>query len=159
MKFTPMIHNGSTYEQMKQVIVASPFEGDSVLSPSAQLVASRLAGPNGTSHGYVIRRVTATPSGNSYNIGIGQKLATICTPGAKANFSFDERFIVTHFYRGNRADLLLIDLQSGQELEITNMPAGAYAQFPHFRSDGWIYFLVIDGNDQYIAASDAAVRL
>jgi hypothetical protein len=32
--------------------------------------------------------------------------------------------------------------------------------FPHFRSDGWIYFVVrsVDG-EEYFAASDAAVRL
>ena len=28
MKFTPMIFNGQTYEQLKQVVVDSPFEGD-----------------------------------------------------------------------------------------------------------------------------------
>ena len=32
MKFTPMIFNGTTYEQMRPVILDSPFEGDSVSS-------------------------------------------------------------------------------------------------------------------------------
>ena len=45
MKFSPMIFNGSTYEQLRPVIVDSPFEGDSVLSPSGSSwsAASRAA--------------------------------------------------------------------------------------------------------------------
>ena len=159
MKFTPMFQNGTSYEPMDQVIVRSPFEGDSVLSPSAELVASRLAGPGGKSHGYVIRRVQTTRNGAGYDVSINQELATVCMPGAKANFSFDERFIVTHFYRDDRADIMLLDLVTHKRIELTNMPSGDYAQFPHFRSDGWIYFLVIDGDEQYVAASDAAIRL
>ncbi|HUH04660.1 MAG TPA: hypothetical protein VML75_21840, partial [Kofleriaceae bacterium] len=159
MKFTPMIFNGSTYEQLGETIVDSPYEGDSVLSPSSQLVVSRLSGPDGVSLGYVVRRVAATKFGDSYSINIGQKLATVCTSGAKASFSFDERFLVTHTYTGGAANLILVDLLTGQRHQITNMPAGTYAEFPHFRSDGWIYFLVIDGSDEYIAASDAAIRL
>ena len=159
MKFTPMIFNGTSYEQKPQVIVESPFEGDSVLSPSAKMVASRLAGPGGKGLGYVIRRVIANPSGSSYSININQKLATVCMPGAKPSFSFDERFAVTHTYASDKSNLMLLDLKTHNRVTITDMPSGVYAQFPHFRSDGWIYFLVVDGDDRYIAASDAAVRL
>lgn len=159
MKFTPMIFNGTTYEPLKAVIVDSPYEGDSVLSPSSQLVASRLSGPDGKSLGYVVRRVNATKFGTNYAINIDDELATVCMSGAKPNFSFDERFIVTHTYRDGKADIVLIDLLSGARHDLTNMPAGAYAMFPHFRSDGWIYFLVSSGDDRYIAASDAAIRL
>jgi len=36
---------------------------------------------------------------------------------------------------------------------------GPYALFPHWRSDGWIYFQVRDRNTrkEYIVASDAAL--
>jgi len=39
------------------------------------------------------------------------------------------------------------------------MHAGQYALYPHFRSDGWIYFLVRDkvSNKEYAVASDAAL--
>lgn len=160
MKFTPMVFNGQTYEQMPSVIVDSPYEGDSVLSPSAQLVVSRLAGADGDSLGYVLRRVRATRFGDSYVFDIGEKLATICMPGSKANISYDERFLVTHHYEGDRSNLYLVDLATGTQHQITDMPAGAKALFPHFRSDGWIYFLAEDteGNE-YVAASDAALRL
>ena len=42
---------------------------------------------------------------------------------------------------------------------ITEMHAGQYALYPHFRSDGWIYFLVRDDNSgrEYVVASDAAL--
>lgn len=160
MKFTPMLFNGATYEPMDAVIVDSPYEGDSVLSPSSQLVASRLAGPGGRPLGYVIRRVQANRFGDAYTINIDQELATVCMSGAKPNFSFDERFMVTHVYRDGAADIILIDLLDGNRYELTDMPEGSFAMFPHFRSDGWIYFLVDAGNgDEYIAASDAAIRI
>jgi hypothetical protein len=159
MKFTPMIFNGTTYEQLKETIVDSPYEGDSVLSPSSRLVASRLSGPEGKSAGYVIRKVSATKFSSSYAINIDKQVATICQSGAKPNFSFDERFVVTHHYEGDRANLLLFDLRTGSHTQITNMPSGKYAQFPHFRTDGWIYFLVTGGGDEHIAASDAAIGL
>ncbi len=159
MKFTPMIFNGSTYEPLPPTIVDSPYEGDSVLSPSTRLVASRLAGPDGRSLGYVVRKVIASKFGDSYRITTDQRVATICESGAKPNFSFDERFIVTHHYHDGRADIVLIDLATGARHQVTNMPAGSYAQYPHFRSDGWFYFLVIDGDSEYIAASDAALRI
>lgn len=159
MKFTPMIFNGTTYEQMDAVIVDSPYEGDSVLSPSSRLVVSRLSGPEGKSLGYVVRKVVTSKFGDAYTINIGEKVATVCTSGAKANFSFDERFMVTHHYADGKADIYLIDLVTGVTHKITNMPAGTYAQFPHFRSDGLFYFLVTNGTDEWIASSDAALTL
>jgi hypothetical protein len=41
------------------------------------------------------------------------------------------------------------------------MNPGQYALFPHFRSDGWIYFVVrtVDSQDEVIVASDAALVL
>jgi hypothetical protein len=130
-----------------------------VLSPSMRLVASRLAGPEGKSLGYVVRKVTATRTGTAYRVGIDQKVATICAPGAKVSFSFDERFFVTHHYDQGGANLWLFDLKDGSKRQITRVPAGQKALFPHFRSDGWIYFLIKGGDREYLAGSDAAIRL
>jgi hypothetical protein len=49
---------------------------------------------------------------------------------------------------------------AGQSRRITHTAPGQYALFPHFRSDGWIYFVVrtIQG-DEYFVASDAALSL
>jgi hypothetical protein len=161
MKFTPMVFDGTNYQPQKPVIVDSPFEGDSVLSPSARLVISRLAGADGVSLGYVIRKVNITRFGDTYSVDISEKVATICNmQGAKAGFSFDERFVVTHHYEEDgTANLFLYDLQTKLVKQITDMPSGQRALFPHFRSDGWIYFLVKDGDKEFAAASDAAVVL
>ena len=40
------------------------------------------------------------------------------------------------------------------------MAPGQYALFPHFRSDGWIYFIVRgDAGGEHIVASDAALAI
>ena len=160
MKLTPMIFDGTTYDPMDPIIVDSPYEGDSVLSPSSRLVVSRLAGPGGTGLGYVLREVDATPVGDSYVVDTGRKLATVCTPGAKANISFDERFMVTHHYEHGTSNIYLVDLSDGARYAVTDMGSGSRALFPHFVSNGWIYFLVheADGSER-IAASDAAIRV
>ncbi len=160
MKVTPMVYTGTKYEPADAIIVDSPYEGDAVLSPSSRLVVSRLAGAGGTSLGYVVRRVNAVPSGDTYVIDVQRELATICMPGAKANISFDERFMVTHHYEDGVANLYLVDLADGTRHQITDMKDGARALFPHFVSSGWIYFLVRGANgERVLAASDAALQV
>jgi hypothetical protein len=161
MKFTPMIFTGQTYEQLKQVSVDSPFEGDSVLSPSGRMVISRIAGPEGVSLGYRLRRVVTEKFQDSYIIKVDQDqaLATFCFSGAKANISYDERFFVTHHHDGAKSNIILVDLTTGLSYDITNMPDGSRALFPHFRSDGWFYFLVRSGEEEFIIASDYALIL
>jgi hypothetical protein len=157
MSLTPMVFNGTTYEERPAVVVDSPFQGDSVLSPSARLVVSRLAGADSRSLGYVIRRVNAVRSGSSYSIDIDQKVAEVCMPGVKPAFSLDERFMVTHHYHDGKSDILLYDLKTGVQKQITDVPEGTEARYPHFRSDGWIYFLVANADGEFVAASDAAL--
>jgi hypothetical protein len=156
MKFSPMVFDGSSYQQLPAVIVDSPYEGDSVLSPSTQLVISRISGPEGASLGYSIRRVITSRTGDNYNVNINTELARICIPGAKANISFDERFFVTHHYEDGGSNIYLTDMLTGEVRQITDM-AGAQALYPHFRSDGWFYFLAKDGDSEYVMASDAAI--
>jgi len=158
MKLTPMLFDGSKYEPLEPVIVDSPFEGDSVLSPSGKLVGSRLAGPHGKSHGFSIRPVIANTTTAGYEVKLGDSVATICEPGAKVNFSYDERFFVTHHYENETANLVLVDLADGSRTKITDMPEGYKALFPHFITNGWIYFLVHGPDDaRWVAASDAAI--
>ena len=58
------------------------------------------------------------------------------------------------------ANVYLIELATGTRTRITNMPPGQYAVFPHFRSDGWIYFMVRSaGGTEQVVASDAALML
>ncbi len=159
MKFSPLVFDGSDWSQKPAVTVASPYEGDSVLSPSGQMVISRFAGPDGVALGAMVRRVQATPSGDSYNINIDLPLQFLCGGGAKQNISFDERYAVTHRYENDTANLYVSDLLTGAITKVTNMPAGTKALFPHFRSDGWIYFLTTGGEGDRAMATDAALLL
>ena len=109
------------------------------------------------------RTTASAPSdfGDGYTIKVNmdQALGTFCFSGAKANISYDERFFVTHHHDGAKSDIILVDLMDGQSYDITNMPDGSRALFPHFRSDGWFYFLVRSGEEEYIVANDYALIL
>jgi hypothetical protein len=160
IQITPLAFDGSRFTQKSTIEVDSPYEGDSVLSPSAKLVVSRLAGPGGQQLGYVLRRLDATPNGNTYDITTPE-VARYCVVGSKPAISFDERWMVLHRYENDRADIYLVDLLSGEEHKVTNMKAGQYALFPHWRSDNWFLFLVKDGDSgkEYAVAGDAALAL
>jgi hypothetical protein len=101
--------------------------------------------------------------------------------GSKPVLSYDERWMVYHHYvtaadaaelgfasasdpgfqayaQSGASNIYLVDLLSGEGQRITDMKPGQYALFPHFRSDGWIYFVVRTLDTQeYFAASDAAL--
>lgn len=132
--------------------------------------------------GYALHLVTTERQGEGYDMRLTD-VGRICLQGGKAAVSYDERWMVIHHYvtaadaadlgfsgssdpefldyleRG-ASNLLLVDLLDGSTRRITDMGAGRYALFPHFRSDGWIYFVVrtLDGQE-YFAASDAALVL
>ncbi|MFT3696294.1 MAG: PPC domain-containing protein [Kofleriaceae bacterium] len=181
MKLTPMVYDGTHYTGKPQINLDTPFEGDTVLSPSTTLLVSRF-GNETQQLGYVLRKVIATPTANSYTVTT-QEVGRYCVQGAKPAISFDEHYMVVHHYVGpndyaelgfasandptfkdmlqkGTSNIYLIDLTTGTHQRITNMHAGQYALYPHWRSDGWIYFLVRDHvtNKEYAAASDAALN-
>lgn len=92
-----------------------------------------------------------------------REIARYCMPGTKAAFSYDERYFITHHYNVvGSADIWLVELATGIETRLTNMSPGQYALFPHFRSDGWIYFLVRGDtgvSGERVMASDAIFHL
>ena len=58
------------------------------------------------------------------------------------------------------ANIFVLDLLTGVSRRITRMEPGQYALFPHYRSDGWIYFTVRDSlssTREYVVASDATL--
>ena len=181
MKLTPMMYDGTHYTGKPKISTNSPFEGDTVLSPSTKLVISRF-GNETHQLGYVLRKLTTTPSGASYTV-TAPEIARYCVAGAKPAISFDERYMVLHHYVGatdfpdlgfssasdpafqailakGSSNIVIVDLVTGVRTRVTTMHAGQYALYPHFRSDGWIYFLVRDkvANKEYAMASDAVLH-
>jgi len=181
--FTPLIDDGTTFVPRARVAVATPFEGDAVLAPSARLLIDRLAGPGDVQRGYVLRAVTATPAGASYQID-APEIARYCTTGGKPAFSYDERWIAFHHYIGpadavelgftgpgdpafapyltlGGANLYLVELATGMSLRITAVHPGQYALYPHFRADNLLYAQVrdLDLGREYTIASDAVLVL
>jgi hypothetical protein len=132
--------------------------------------------------GYALHLITTTKNGSQRSATLSD-VGRVCMQGGKAVISYDERWMVFHHYvtdddaavlgfsgssdpdfrpyrEYGASNLYLVDLLDGSVRPITNMNAAEYALFPHFRSDGWIYFVVrtLDG-EEYFAASDAALRL
>jgi hypothetical protein len=180
---TPMIHGGDGYQPGASIHVSSPYQGDTVLSPSARLLITRVAGPGDEQLGYVLRRVDATPTPTGYDVS-APEIARYCARGGKPGVSYDERWMTYHHYvdetdavelgfsgpddpdfepflRDGAANIYLLDLLTGETRRVTAMAPGEFALYPHFRSDGWIYFLVRAPGTagETIAATDAALVL
>ena len=181
LDFVPLIHTGTTYEVGTPVSEPIPGEGDGVLSPSAGLVVTRVAGAGNAQLGFRLRGLTFTPSGPGYTLD-APVIGMYCETGGKPGFSFNERWMAIHHYveaddavelgftgpsdpafapylSQGAANVYLIDLLTGDKIRVTNMQPGQYALFPHFRSDDWMYIDVrIAGvGTEYIVASDAAL--
>lgn len=181
---TPMIYDGSQFTAKPSIEVSTPFEGDTVMSPSSRLLIARVAGGGGWGQsGFRLRKVEAVPSGPSYTVTTDE-IGRYCIDGGKPGVSYDERWAVLHRYvtdedavelgftgpgdpafqqyaNQGAANVYLLDLVTGLARRVTHMQPGQYALFPHFRSDGWIYFMVrtVGTNQEHIVASDAALTL
>lgn len=178
-----LTNTGTGFAEAGAFPVTTPWEANSVVSPTMRLMVTQLSEADGTPLGYVLRRIDVTRgSGGTVSSVALPEVARYCYPGGKAAVSLDDRWIVTHHratsddavdlgftgptdpaftpYRGV-SNVYLIDIATGERTRITNMQPGQRALFPHFRSDGWIYFLVRSGSSgatpEYIVASDAAL--
>jgi hypothetical protein len=175
----PMVFNGTDYVARPQITINTPYEGDMEMSPSSKLLIARTGTSGGS--GFVVRELTATPSGNTYTVTT-PIVARYCVRGGKPGFSYDERWLTYHHYVGandwqelgypsasapafvalraqGAANTYVLDLLSGETRRVTTMGPGQYALFPHFRSDGWLYIQVRDRvrNREYVVASDVAL--
>ncbi|HVV85698.1 MAG TPA: hypothetical protein VHE35_21715 [Kofleriaceae bacterium] len=180
-QLTPMIWTGTAYQPRPEINVQTPNEGDMVISPSATLLMGRTASASGQ-NGFTLHALRATPNGNSYTVSTPM-IGRYCVRGGKPAFSYDERWVVYHHWvepadfmdlgfasandpaftalvSAGTSNIYLMDLTTGTSTRITNMAAGQRALFPHFRSDGWIYFVVKHvpaAGSEVVAASDAAL--
>lgn len=187
MRVVPIVNDGQAYKTLDDLEVYTPWLGDWGLSPSNLVAASRISGvddqDNVKQMGYRFSFLDRQPSDAGYDVKL-KNAGTICAKGGKGAFSFDERQFTTYHYvdetdfaelgyasaddAGFRAlinagtsNVYVLDLATGKTKRVTRMGPGQFAMFPHYRSDGWLYFLVYDSqtNTRYAVASDAAVRI
>jgi hypothetical protein len=153
-----------------------------VISSSSRLLMTRINIGSGRI-GYGLKRLVATPGPSGYSVTVSE-VARYCVSGAKPAFSFDERWVTYQHYLNDSdavalgftgpddpgfaqyrsqgaSNIYVLDLLTGQSRRVTHMHPGQYALYPHFRSDGWIYFIVrtLDSDHEEIVASDAALTL
>ncbi|MFO0667411.1 MAG: hypothetical protein U0174_25900 [Polyangiaceae bacterium] len=162
------------YQRKQTVSLKTPYRGDTMMARTGDLLGSRISGPNGKQLGYSMDKLSWTTDASGYKFNLANA-GKICMAGNKANISFDERFLTTHHYNAKSeypnasyegkgsADIYVADFVTGKKTKVTKMGPAQFALFPHFRSDGWLYFLVRDASvpgkvKEYIAASDVAIR-
>lgn len=179
------VNTGTTFEPVSASRINHPYEGDAVISHSTGLVLTRQAGASGQL-GFSTHLLESIGTGAERELvmTLGGRYCTL--PGGKPGFSFDERFFVYHHYIENTdadamalgftgtddagfapyrtqggGNIYLVDQATGDAYRITNMAPGQYAFSPHFRSDGWIYYMVRTAgtNSEYVVANDAALRI
>jgi len=177
------VAKGSDVEEGYQIAgaafkIKTPYRGDTMMARSGRLLGSRWAygkdAQGQTAGGYALEGLERVREGDHYKFEL-KTLGNVCLKGNKANLSFDERFLATHHYNEpsdypegadpqylakGSADVIVVDFITGKKQLVTKMPPGYFALYPHFRSDGWLYFLAVEkASGKYMAvASDWAIR-
>lgn len=179
----PLQYDGQAWVRGAPQVFDAGTEIDWGLAPSNRLLVSRkfnVMGDSAYPHSYQFYELKRSSGSQSYQ---KESLGQLCLKGLKGNFSFDDRFFVTYnhvereqykllgFESPNEpaflellekgsGNVFLHDLLSGSTQALTRMGPGQYAQFPHFRSDDWLYFMVYDSKAEkrYLLGSDAALQ-
>ncbi|PIU01179.1 MAG: hypothetical protein COT74_01355 [Bdellovibrionales bacterium CG10_big_fil_rev_8_21_14_0_10_45_34] len=182
LQVAKVLNLGSGFQIGPARVIKTPFLGDFQISPNGSLLISRTARfSEGTKvqNGYRINQLIEQEG--HYEL---QEIGSLCYNGSKANFSYDDRFVVYHHYiesqdyaelgfssesdpallsliASNSSNVYLVDLLTGEKRLLTKVKRGQLALFPHFRADGWIYYELIDKETtkSYVIATDAALRL
>lgn len=163
------------FEKTNVQRVSTPYLGNWMLSPSNKIAIGTLSGSTMSKarHGGFRLVLTDAITGSRLPASLtDSNTATLCVKtGEKPQASFDERFLVYYAYEQHEntvspsesaANLFAIDLLgTGKPVQLTNLAKGTYAQFPHFRSDGWLYFTLYDSRtrERSVLATDAIIRL
>ncbi len=168
--------SASAFEKVSQYTIPTPFHASWMASPSQILAAGIVSASTDSKARHGGYRLIMLDESLSKKGELPSwddpSTASICTgSGEKPNFSFDERFLAYYSYDKNSkklspsessANLFVVDLLGdGKPVQITQMPKGLYAQFPHFRSDGWLYFSVYDSknNTRFVMTTDAVFKM
>ncbi len=180
----PLRFDGQRWIRAEAQVFDAGTEIDWGLAPSNRLLVSRkftITEDNAFPESYQFYQLNR--SGNPEQPYLKEPLGQLCLKGLKGNFSFDDRFFVTYNYVEpdqyallgyasaedpefktlldvGSGNIFLHDLLTGSTTALTRMGPGQYAQFPHFRADDWIYFMVFDKTKErrYLIVSDAAIQ-
>jgi hypothetical protein len=176
------------YGITKAHVINIPYEGDFGISPSGRLLTSRIAAEDGqTQIGYRIRAInddlqstrelgTVCVKGGKATVSFDESVLAVHHYTDESDWKEfntvrsaengekpfegpnDPEF---RRYVRNTANIWLTNLRTGERFRITYMQPGQFALYPHFRSDGWLYFLVRDSNQRkdFVVATDAALRM
>jgi hypothetical protein len=166
------------FQKVNVTRVATPYIANWTLSPSDKLaigtVSAATADKKARHGGYRIVRTDAPSiaTGSLPSSLSDTNTAMLCVgAGEKPQVSFDERYVVYYSYEKHAdlvkaaqssSNLYVIDLLGdGKPVQLTNLPKGQFAQFPHFRSDGWLYFDLYNSSTgvREIVATDAVLQL
>ncbi|MGE0173859.1 MAG: hypothetical protein AB7T49_13765 [Oligoflexales bacterium] len=179
-----LVNDGTVYKPREKVLKWTPYEGDWNVSPSTRMLISRVAGvQNGqrVQLGYNVHLAKPFEVKGRIDYRV-EKVGTFCQNGGKGKSSFDERMFAFFHYVGpadfkemgfssatdpkfksliGSSNIYVHDLLTGVTKRVTRMGPNQQALFPHFRSDGWMYFQMWDSklNKRYIVASDASIEL
>lgn len=159
--------------------ISTPYRGDTMMARSGKMLGSRWAyapkADGTTDWGYALEKLDSRIINGKYRFDLSP-VGNVCLKGNKANISFDERFLATHHYNEpsdytseelaagykekGSADVIVVDFVTGKKVKVAKMGPGQFGLYAHFRSDGWLYFLVVDRttNKYRIVASDWAIR-
>jgi hypothetical protein len=180
----PLEYDGNRWVRREAQSFDTPWEKDWGLAPSNQLILSRLEGRVESQLKHIGYQLYQLRKDTSRDTGIRYKkdlVGRLCFDGLKVGFSFDDRFIASYGYikpsdyallgyasaedpefqarlNAGTANVFLFDLWTQKLQTVTHMGPGQFALFPHFRSDGWMYFMVYDqntGKRRFVAANNA----
>jgi hypothetical protein len=183
----PLQYDGQKWTRRPPQIFSTPWELDWGLAPSNRLLSSRLVGrvQGQLQHiAYKLSMLNRTIDQGQAGPYTKTSLGQLCSDGLKGNFSYDDRFFVSYSYikpnqwqqlgysspddpafqerlEAGAANVILYDLLTKRWETVTAMGPEQFALFPHFRSDGWLYFMVYDARTKrrFLLASDLAVRI
>ena len=168
----------SVFEKVSVKHVETPFIANWMLSPSQKIaigtVSAATAAKKAMHGGYrLVLTDSAAIAGGALPASLtDSETASLCVgTGEKPQVSFDERYLVYYAYEQHAetvkaaqssANLFVIDLLGdGKPVQLTNVAKGQFTQFPHFRSDGWLYFDLYNSStgEREIVATDAILKL
>jgi hypothetical protein len=168
---TRLTFNGTGYTFGETKNITTPYLGDWMLGASTEMAVARRATTSISGEQVQIGFDFSLLSRKKDGSVEFSSEASFCNSGAKGTISYDERYFVYHHYvtaddyaefgfesardpafasyyqNEITANIYWIDLKTGIRRRLTTMRPGQVAAFPHFRADGWIYFLVRNTKD------------